>query len=55
MRFKILNPHIIHYDFETAISLEIKKCDFIENDILHIKCFFHFCHAIKKKIRIIEN
>ena len=40
------NPLIIHSDFENGISLAILTNKIFNKNIIHVKCFFHFCNVI---------
>ena len=41
---------IIHSGFEKAIAISIKNNIYIKNDVIHIKCLFHFSRMIKCKL-----
>ena len=41
-------PKIIH--FEKALCIAIKNHDNLKNDIIHIKCLFHFSQMIYRKL-----
>ena len=45
------NPTILHSDYEKGIEHAIKKAKFFKNDIIHLKCFFHFSKAIREKLK----
>lgn len=45
------NPKIIHCDYERAIELAIKNSKFFKNEIMIIKCFFHFAKAIRARLK----
>lgn len=47
--FKFLHK-IIHSDFEKAMAIAIKNNIYIKNDLIHIKCLFHFSQIIKLKL-----
>ena len=49
------NPTIIHSDYEIGIELALKKAQFFKNDIIHLKCFFHFSKAIREKLKKFSN
>ena len=59
--FKYLNenysfsPKYIHTDYELALDLAIKKSDFFNKDIVHLKCFFHFAKSIREKLKKIDG
>ena len=59
--FKYLNenysfsPKYIHTDYELALDLAIKKSDFFNKDIVHLKCFFHFAKSIREKLKKLEK
>ena len=54
--FKFLNinynfqPKIIHSDFDKEISSAIKKSEFFNNKIIHIKWWLHFIKALRENL-----
>lgn len=44
------NPLIIHSDYELGIDLALKESNFFKNEIIHIKCFFHFVKSLREKL-----
>ena len=49
------NPIIIHTDYERAIELALKKCSFLKNSIINLKCFFHFAKTVREKLKTFTN
>ena len=45
------NPIIVHSDYEKSISIALKNSKFFKNDIIHIKCFFHFIKSIREHLK----
>ena len=43
------NPTIIHTDYESSLAAAIKESNFFSNEIIHIRCIFHFMQAIRNK------
>ena len=44
---------IIHSDFENALNISIKNHYILKNDIIHIKCLFHFSQKIYRQFYLI--
>ena len=44
------NPCIIHTDFENSLAIAIRESKFFNNEIIHVRCFFHFIKAIREKL-----
>ena len=42
------NPIIIHTDYENALSVAIKESKFFKNQIIHVRCLFHFIKSIRE-------
>ena len=59
--FKYLNknfcfsPKYIHTDYEIALEQAIKKSEFFDKNLLHIKCFFHFIKSLREKLKKIGS
>ena len=59
--FKYLNenygfsPKYIHTDYEIALEQAIKKSEFFDKNLLHIKCFFHFVKSLREKLKKIKS
>ena len=45
------DPVIIHSDYENSLALAIKEAKYFSNEIIHIRCLFHFMQAIRDKCR----
>ena len=45
------SPLIIHSDYEKGIALALQKAKFFENNVIHVKCFFHFVKSIREKLK----
>ena len=45
------DPVIIHSDYENSLALVIKEAKYFSNEIIHIRCLFHFMQAIRDKCR----
>ena len=45
------SPTILHSDYEKGIEHAIKEAKFFKNDIIDLKCFFHFSKAIREKLK----
>ena len=45
----MINPTIIHTDYECSIGAAIKELKFFTNEIIHIRCIFHINQAIRNK------
>ena len=46
------NPKIIHSDFQKSIGKAINISKFFTNNVIQVKCFFHFINALKNKMKI---
>ena len=45
------NPHILHTDYELAIEKAIHNTVFFREDLIHIKCFFHFVKSLREHLK----
>ena len=43
-------PNIIHSDFEQAIAKSLNNNKNINNNLIHIRCFFHYSKMIRTKL-----
>ena len=43
-------PKIIHSDYEASLSLAINENKNFSDDIIHVRCFFHFSQMVKRNL-----
>ena len=46
----LIDPVIIHTDYENALSVAIKESKFFNSQVIHVRCFFDFIKSIREKI-----